>query len=365
MKILIVGGGTGGHIYPGIAIADRFMLDDPKNQVLFVGTEQGLETKIVPENGYEIKYVPASGINRKKILENHKFIKDYVNGKKEAKSIIKEFEPDVVIGTGGYVTGAVVSVAAKMKIPTFIQEQNVFPGLANRSLEKHAKKVFLAFKGAAKEFKNPDKLVVSGNPIGKKFEELSKEKCREKIKVNQNSFLILIVGGSLGAGKLNQCGKEIAEEYANSKEIEIVMVTGEKYFNDVNAELSERKYKNVRAIPYANNMEQYMEGADLVLARSGALTVSELTFLGKPSVFVPSPNVTRNHQFYNAEEMASKGSAIIIEEKDITSVREEIKDIISNKELYEEMVQRGELLKGINGAEIIVEIIKSFVNESE
>ncbi len=372
MKIVIVGGGTGGHVYPGIAIADKFKKDDAGNEILFIGTEDGIESKIVNSCGYSIEYVEASGINRKNLLKNVKFFKDYFSASKNAKRILIKFKPDVVIGTGGYVSGAVARVAASMKIPLFIQEQNVFPGMANKSLEKYSTKVFLAYKGAEDHFKQKQKHVISGNPIASKFENLNREECREKIGVKKNSFVILIFGGSLGAGKLNRYGLEIIKEFYGSKKIEIILVTGENYFKDVvndfeNSNEFEKldQYKNIKILDYIYNMEEYMEAADLVISRSGALTVSELTFLGKPTILIPSPNVTNNHQLFNAEEMMSQSSAMIIEEKNENNLVGEIKMLIENKNIYLELLERGKLLKGINGAEIIIKMIKETINRKK
>ena len=259
-----------------------------------------------------------------------------------------------------------------MKIPTFVQEQNMFPGMANRTLEKKVLKVFLGFKGASKYFKEAEKHVVSGNPISARFEDLEQIKCREKIGIDSEKFMILIVGGSLGAQKINECALDIMKAFKNSKNVEIVVVTGKAYYEDMERYLKELKeglsvpennyYRNVTLIEYTNSMENYMGSADLIIGRSGALTVSELAFLGKPSIFIPSPNVTNNHQFHNAEEMANKGAAIIVEEKNIGDVLKEVKNMIENENVYNSLLEKGQLLKGINGAEIIVEIIKTYVN---
>ncbi len=371
MKILITGGGTGGHVYPGIGIAEKFLAGEGENEVLFVGTAKGLESKIIPQHGYNIEFIKARGIDRRSLKNNIGFTKDYFEGRKKAMEIIKSFSPDVVIGTGGYVSGPVIGAAAKLKIPVYIQEQNVFPGLTNRVLSGKATKVFLGFKGAMKYFKENKKVVVSGNPITSKFENLDKENSRKKIGVKKESFVITIFGGSLGAGKINEYALKLIEEYYGSKKVEIVLITGLDYLDDIKTQVEKivekkgkEKTNNIYLLDYVYDMENYMESADLVIGRSGALTVSELLFLGKPSIFIPSPNVTKNHQFFNAEEAADKGPAIVIEEKDIEGLLDVVKDLIDNKQMYEELVEKGKLQKGLNGSEIIVEIIKNNLKNS-
>ncbi len=365
MRILITGGGTGGHVYPGIAIAENFLGDGEKNEILFVGTDDGLESKIVPQHGYEIEFIKARGIDRRNLINNKKFLKEYFEGKKRALEILKSFAPDVVIGTGGYVSGAVIDAATKLKIPVYIQEQNVFPGLANKVLSRKAKKIFLGFKGATEHFNPKKKVVVSGNPITTKFENLDKAECRKKIGLKKDTFVITIFGGSLGAGRINEYALKLIEEYHAKAEIEIVLITGLNYLEKTKAEVERIIEKsggnndNIHIFDYVYDMENYMESADLVIGRSGALTVSELLFLGKPSIFIPSPNVTKNHQFFNAEEAAEKGPAIVIEEKDIEGLLDVVKGLIENEEMYRELLKKGDLQKGINGAEIIVEIIKN------
>ncbi len=357
MRLLITGGGTGGHVYPGIAIADKLVSEAGENEVLFVGTERGMESKIVPDFGYNIEYITASGLNRKNLMKNVKFVADYIGGRKKAKNIIKKFRPDAVIGTGGYVSGPVMGAAISMKIPTFIQEQNATPGMANKSFEKKAEKIFLGFGKAGVHFKEKNKHVVSGNPISKRFENLEEAECRKQLGYRDEEFVILIFGGSLGAAEINKAALNMISKFNNYENVRIVLITGSRFFEKIKAE-GEHFY-NADIIEYAKNIEIYMSAANLVIGRSGALTVSELAYLGKPCIFVPSPNVTGNHQYYNAEDIANSGAAVLIEEKDIDVIYKETKNLVENKEFYNSLLLKGEGLKGVNGADIIVEVIKN------
>lgn len=331
MKVIMTGGGTGGHIYPAIAIAEKIREKNPEAEILFVGTKRGLEKDLVPQNGYPIKFITVSGFNRRNMLKNVKVVKDLLKGNKEAKKIIKDFNPDIVIGTGGYVCGPVVRAAHKLGIKTFIHEQNAFPGMTNKMLEKYVDHVFISFTDAEKYFKHKDKLVLSGNPVRQAFFNADKMNSRSFIGESENNFVILCFGGSQGAGKINDVMLEVAESLNGVKDISLYFVTGNAYYDNITKTMNDKGLTsggNIHIKKYINNMQDYLSAADLVISRSGALTVSEITVCGKASVLIPSPNVTGNHQFHNAKAVADKGGAVIIEEKDLTA--ESLLKVISN-----------------------------------
>ncbi|MFV0518515.1 MAG: undecaprenyldiphospho-muramoylpentapeptide beta-N-acetylglucosaminyltransferase [Aminipila sp.] len=344
MKVIMTGGGTGGHIYPAIAIADKIKEKNPEAEILFVGTEKGLEKELVPQNGYQIKFITVSGFNRKNLIKNVKVVKDLLKGNKQAKKIIKDFKPDVVIGTGGYVCGPVVRAAHKLGIRTFIHEQNAFPGVTNKMLEKYVENVFISFQDAEKYFKNKDKLILSGNPVRKAFFYADKKTSRKNIGEDDSNFMILCFGGSRGAGKINEAMVEIAENLNGLKNVSLYFVTGAVYYDKILKELEEKGFHNKGNIyieKYINNMQDYLGASDLVISRSGALTVSEITVCGKASILIPSPNVTGNHQYYNAKAVSDKGGAVILEEKDLCA--EKLLSIISDFKINPQKVKRMEV----------------------
>lgn len=317
MKAILSCAGTGGHIYPAIAIADQIRRMEPDADILFVGTKHGMENRLVPNAGYRIRGIDASGFNRKNMLKNVKTAIDLARGSRETTEILNEFRPDVVIGTGGYVTGTVVRKAAKMGIPCFIHEQNVVPGMANKLLEKYVKNVFISFEGSREHFKEPDKLVLSGNPIRRDFLSVDKDGARQKLGIADDDFVVLITGGSLGAEVPNMASLELIRTLAKDpKDAKIFFVTGKRYYDEIAAKAGEiaGAEKFARIIDYADNMPDLMSAADLIVSRAGAIALSEITASGKPSILIPSPNVTNNHQYYNAKSLADAGAAILIEE---------------------------------------------------
>jgi len=320
MKVIMTGGGTGGHIYPAIAIADKIKDEHPDSEILFVGTEKGLEKTLAPQNGYPLRVISATGLDRKHPLRNVKTVLDLLSGIKEAKALIREFAPDIVIGTGGYVCAPVVKAAAGLGVRVFIHEQNVSPGLTNRLLERYAEKVFVGFEEAKLNFKKRDKVIVSGNPVRKVFSGLDKKTAREILGMADDSFAALAFGGSRGAAKINAVMSEVAVTLSEIDKTELFFVTGEIHYDKILDGFNERDITfggNIHILPYLKDMHLYLSACDLVISRAGALTVTEIMVCGKPAILIPSPNVTGNHQYYNAKALADRGCAEIIEEKDL------------------------------------------------
>lgn len=358
MKVIMTGGGTGGHIYPAIAIADKIKRKHPDAEILFVGTERGMEKDLVPKNGYDIRYITVSGFHRKQLWRNLKTAADLARGNIQAGRIISEFKPDLVIGTGGYVCGPVVRAACKKGIRTYIHEQNAFPGVTNKLLEKYVIKVFISFPESKEYFKDQSKLVVTGNPIRKSFLLSGMGRSREKMNIKPGEFVILCFGGSLGAGKINSTMVHIIEEVSGMADTRLYFITGKNYYGKVLDSLQEKGVNpggNINILEYADNMHEYLSAADLVISRAGALTVSEITACGKASILIPSPNVTGNHQYFNARVVADKGGAIIIEEKDLNDEKllSTILRLKNNKEALNSMSDASAKVGRIDAVDMI------------
>ena len=358
MRVIMTGGGTGGHIYPAIAIADKIVERSNDTEVLFVGTTHGLEKDLVPHAGYEIRFITVRGLDRKNLLKNFKVLADYNKGKKQAKKIIEEFRPDVVIGTGGYASGPVVRVAAAMGIPSYIQEQNAFPGVTNKMLEKHVKKVFLGFEEAEKYFKHPEKHVVTGNPVRADFFFFFRNESRKKLGLSDDDFMLLSFGGSQGAGRINRAMIDVVRKYNGEKNMQVYFATGKAYYDPVMTEIGDMGIDtadNIHIMEYISDMQVYLSAADLVVARSGALTVSEIAICGRPSILVPSPNVTGDHQTFNAKAIADKGGAVLLPEPELSgeSLCEEIEKLRKDNERLAEMAVNARKSAPMDATDII------------
>ena len=359
MKVIMTGGGTGGHIYPAIAIADKIKERYADAEILFVGTEKGLETKLVPENGYPIEYITVAGFNRKNPLKNIEVIKKLHQGNKQAKKLMQEFKPDVVIGTGGYVCGPVVRAASKAGINAYTHEQNAFPGMTNKLLESHVKKVFLGFPEAAEYFKKPEKHIVAGNPVRKAFFDADMKSSREKLGFDKDDFVLLVFGGSQGAGRINKAMIEVIKTLNGTAGVQVCMATGARYYDAIMQELRDvlgaDPAENIHILEYISNMDEYLSAADLVVSRSGALTVAEVTVCGKAAIFIPFPYATGNHQFYNAKAVADHGGAVIIEEENLTDEKlvAEILKFKNDPELVKNMGVKSRECAPMDAADIV------------
>lgn len=317
MKVLLTCGGTGGHIYPAIAIADKIKRRHPEVQILFVGTQHGMEQTLVPGAGYAIEWISASGLDRKHLLQNVRTVRDMLRGSAQAREILERFKPDRVVGTGGFVTGPVVREAARRGILTYIHEQNALPGVTNRMLERYARKIFISFPDSAKAFRHSKKLVLSGNPVRKAFVLAGIEDCRAQLGLSPKDFMLLVFGGSLGARVLNRETLRMLPDLRGS-DIKVFFVTGERYFDEVKEALGSTSFEEfVTLISYAENMPQLLNAADLVVSRAGALALAEITVCGKPSLLIPSPNVTGDHQYHNAKALSDAGAAILMREAEL------------------------------------------------
>ncbi len=358
MKVIMTGGGTGGHIYPAIAIADEIRRRDPSADILFVGTERGMERDIIPRTPYPIRFVTVQGLDRRNLLKNIETLRVYRNGLRQSDVIMDTFRPDAVIGTGGYVCGPVVRSAHKKGIKTYIHEQNAFPGLANKMLSRYTDKVFMAFEEAEKYFHAKNPPITVGNPVRRAFAETDKAEARRKLGIPEKDFVILGFGGSLGAAVLNRELKNLSKELAGVPGIRIIFATGSRYFNDI-MNKPHPEADNIHYMEYINDMPAYLAACDLTITRSGALTVSEIAACGKPAIMIPSPNVTNNHQYYNAKVLADRGAAVLIEEKDLGPgvVESAVKKLEQDREKLRAMAEASKQLGRTDAAEIICDEI--------
>lgn len=339
MKYIISGGGTGGHINPGLAIAKEILVNEPEAEILFVGTINGLESKLVPREGFNIEYIEVSGFRRKLSVDTLRTISKLAKSFGSIRKILKQFKPDAVIGTGGYVCGPVVFSAAMKKIPTLIHEQNAFPGVTNKILSHYADAVAISFEEARQKFKGKAKITLTGNPIRGELLQFDRDMARKKLNLNKELPLVVVFGGSLGAEHLNQCVQEMINAHYKEIPFQLILATGMKHYENVMKEIKVPIPSNIRIEPYLYNMGEVLASADLAVCRGGAITLSELTALGIPSILVPSPYVAENHQEHNARALEHKGAAVVILQSQLNAeiLYGQIQKLISNRDIRTKM----------------------------
>ncbi|MFC2678457.1 MAG: undecaprenyldiphospho-muramoylpentapeptide beta-N-acetylglucosaminyltransferase [Granulicatella sp.] len=321
MRVVVSGGGTGGHIYPALAFM-RYLEKQEDVEYLYIGTKRGLESKIVPQAGYAFESIKIEGLKRSLSLENLKTAYYMVTSVIKARKILKEFKPDVVIGTGGYVCAPVLFAASLLKIPTIIHEQNSVAGVTNKFLAKWVNKIAICFDDVKKDFASySDKVVLTGNPRGQEVVEIKKNpEYLDSIGVQTDLPIVVIFGGSRGSERMNEVFVEALEGFAD-KNYHVIMVTGEVHYDKINNQITnlEKSLPNVSVFPYIKDMPQLFQNVDLVVCRSGATTLTELTALGLASILIPSPYVTNNHQEANARSLVDQGAASMILEKELNA----------------------------------------------
>ena len=343
MKVIVAAAGTGGHINPGIAIANEIKKQEPNSQIIFLGTTRGLENDLVPRAGYELKHINAYGFNRSISWENIKKIWQTFCSVGEAKKIIKEEKPDVVIGTGGYICVAAGMAAKQLKVPLVLHESNAFPGMAVKMLSKKADCIFLGFAEAKDRLPKARKAVVTGTPTKVKKVNISqeeKQQIRKRIGFEKDLPMVLAFGGSQGAKSINNSLIQIIEEQKNQN-YNLIWSAGAKGYEELKQRWGEKidSYANAKVVPYIYNMEELYNAVDLVVCRSGAMTVTEIMTVGKPAIFIPFPYATENHQEYNARVLADRKAAKIILDKDLMAekLNIEIENLIRYPQLLKEM----------------------------
>tara|TARA_B110000967_G_scaffold57664_1_gene59128 strand:+ start:615 stop:1709 length:1095 start_codon:yes stop_codon:yes gene_type:complete len=315
-KIILSGGGTGGHIYPAIAIANELKARFPKSEILFVGAKDKMEMKKVPQAGYPIKGLWISGIQRRLTLKNLLFPLKLLVSLLKSIAIVNTFKPDVVIGTGGFASGPLLLVAAMKGVPTLIQEQNSFPGITNRFLSKKVNKVCVAYEGLERFF-SKDKLILTGNPVRQDLLDLDQKSAEAQAYFNldPNKKTLLVLGGSLGSRRMNEL-IESELDFLDGLEVQTIWQCGDLYSKDYE---HFSIFQGVQVHTFLNRMDLAYAAADIVISRAGASSVSELCLVGKPVIFIPSPNVSDDHQTKNALAVSEKKAAILISEKDLES----------------------------------------------
>jgi UDP-N-acetylglucosamine--N-acetylmuramyl-(pentapeptide) pyrophosphoryl-undecaprenol N-acetylglucosamine transferase len=357
-KFIISGGGTGGHIYPAVAIANELKARFPEAQFLFVGAQDKMEMQKVPQAGYEIKGLWIAGLQRKVTFQNMLFPVKLVSSLVKSFFILKQFKPDVVIGTGGFASGAVLKVASLLGIPTVIQEQNSYPGITNKLLAKKANAICVAYENLERFFPK-DKMILTGNPVRQDLlVQADKSEANAYFKLDESKKTIVILGGSLGARRINQLiEKEL--DFLLSQNIQIIWQCGKLYLNDY-SKYNEKD--NVQVVAFIDRMDLVYAAADVVISRSGASSVSELCIVGKPTIFIPSPNVAEDHQTKNAKAISDKNGAILIKESELETQFETIfSDLNSNESKQAELSQNIKKLAKPNATKDIVEEIMKLV----
>ncbi len=325
MKILFAGGGTAGHINPALAIAGTVRKHEPKAQLLYVGAKGGMEQRLVPEAGYPFREITISGFQRKltlkNIAKNIHTVGLLIASNGQSKRIIREFQPDLCVGTGGYVSGPILRAAARMGVPIVIHEQNAFPGVTTKMLSKYAKRVMLAVEDAKKYLDDSCPITVTGNPVRPAILTAKREEARKKLGLDQRP-VILSFGGSLGARKINEPVADLIACSCKDDRYQHIHAYGQygKWFPDLLKEkgVDLKQHKNVDVREYIKDMPDCLAAADLVICRAGAITLSELQAQGKASILIPSPNVAENHQYHNAMSLVNRKAAAILEEKELT-----------------------------------------------
>jgi UDP-N-acetylglucosamine--N-acetylmuramyl-(pentapeptide) pyrophosphoryl-undecaprenol N-acetylglucosamine transferase len=360
IKVIISGGGTGGHIYPGISLAYEIKGRDINNNILFVGTERGLESKLVPREGFKIIKIRARGIKRKICFENLKAIVIFLISLFQSYKIIKKYKPDIVIGTGGYVSGSVVLMAAILGIPTFIHEQNVIPGITNKFLSRIVRATFLSFNQSEEYFSNKAKLIFTGNPLRFKNIKQSTDREYKEFKLDSLKKTILVLGGSKGAASINRAvpgGIDLIKDDIKN-DWQVLLISGQDdYVNILKIVREDHKIFSVE--PYLHDIEKAYSLADLVICRAGATTLAEIGAYGLPAILVPYPYATQDHQGINAKIFEREGAAVSILEKDLSDKKlaRVLLGILKDKNRLEMMAKKSRELSNLNSAKKIVDYI--------
>lgn len=361
MRVVISAGGTGGHIYPALAIINKIKEKEPNSEFLYIGTHNRMEKDIVPKKGIPFKSIEIYGFNKKHLLKNFKTIKCLIKASKYSKKIIKEFNPDIVIGVGGYVTVPVIKSAKKLGYKTFLHEQNSLPGKSNKYLIKYCDLIGASFPSSL-DMLPKEKTILTGNPCSE--DAINKPPASKlKLGLSENKKLVLIVMGSLGAGRVSDYLTNELNKFTG-KNYEILFITGNSSYDKV---IQKNYPENVKVIPFFEGLPSIMKKSDLMVTRAGASTLSEIIALNVPSIIIPSPFVANNHQYINALDLVKKDAAVMIEEKDLKDniLFETVDKLINDETKLNDMKSNLSKLRVDNSAEIIYENIKRLVDENK
>ncbi len=357
MRAIIVAGGTGGHIYPAVAIINKIKEQDKNSEILYIGTTDRMEKDIIPDLNIPYVGIKMEGLNRHHLLSNIKVLIDYKNAVKKAKEEIKKFKPDIVVGAGGYITAPVLYAAHRLKVKTLIHEQNSIPGISNKFLAKFVDKICVSLPGSISYFPK-EKVSYTGNP---RSEEIIKLKAysKEKYGLDKSLKLVVIVMGSLGSVTMTQKIKELIPEFSN-KHYQVLIITGKAYYEEYK-EINHPK--NVVIVPYLEDFNHLLKSSDLLISRAGASTIAEITAIGLPSILVPSPYVTNNHQYKNAKELEDIGACNIVLEHDFSKevLIPSIDEILTDEKKYQRMKTQAKSLGVVDSATKIYKCIEELI----
>lgn len=361
MRIIVTAGGTGGHIYPALAMINKIKEMDKDSEFLYIGTHNRMEKDIIPKYNIPFESLEIYGFNRKNPFKNIKVLKCLIKSKKKCKKIIKKFNPDIVIGFGGYVTLPVISVAHSLGYKTLIHEQNSIPGMSNKYLMKKVDKICVSLKSSLNFFPK-EKTIFTGNPCGE--DAVKKEAInKESINLSNDKKLVLIVMGSLGASTVNDYIVSIKDKFLN-KNYEVLFVTGKNDYDNI---IKNKFPNNVKVVPYVDGLTRVMKKTDIIVTRAGASTLSEIIALNVPSILIPSPYVPNNHQLKNAYDLVNNNAGILIEEKNLKDdiLISKIDELFNSTIKYREIKDNLNKLKIDNSATIIYENIKKIVSDNK
>lgn len=365
MKVILSGGGTGGHVYPAIAIANKIKEHNPDAEILFVGTRAGIESEIVPKYGYDIEFIDVQGFKRKIDLDNVKRLLKFLKSLGDSKKIIKKFKPDLVIGTGGYVSGSVVLKASKMGISSCIHEQNSFPGMTNKMLSKNVDLVMTSFEDSHKRFPDQakDKLFFTGNPVRDDILKADKMESRRILGLTEDEKMLLVAGGSGGSEEINDALKKVMPKLVEDR-IAFTIATGRAYYDKFMKDYGYLKYgPNQKILPYLDDMANNLATADLVIGSAGAISMAEMTAIGVPAIIIPKAYTAENHQEYNAKSLERAGGAVCITEKELNedSLYENIFDLLYDQDRLDDMSKASRAFGKRDAIELIYECISKFL----
>ncbi len=363
IKFIVSGGGTGGHIYPAIAIANELKSRFPDAEFLFVGAQDKMEMQKVPQAGYAIKGLWIAGLQRKLTLQNLLFPVKLISSLWKSRAIIKGFKPDVVIGTGGFASGPLLQMANYLNIPTVIQEQNSFPGITNKLLSKKANTICVAYENLERFFPK-DKMILTGNPVRQDLIDIDskREEAIKYFNLDASKKTLLVLGGSLGARRINQL---IEKELPNitNQNIQVIWQCGKFYFdqyNKYNTNANQQPTTNIQVFAFIDRMDLVYAAADFIISRAGASSVSELSIVGKPVIFIPSPNVAEDHQTKNAKSIVDRNGALMLKESELDEKFNTVfSDLVANENLQKQLSENIKKLAKIHAtSDIVDEIVK-------
>ncbi|WP_442603772.1 undecaprenyldiphospho-muramoylpentapeptide beta-N-acetylglucosaminyltransferase [Paenibacillus sp. KN14-4R] len=372
MRVVLSGGGTGGHVYPALAIAEQCLLEDAQSQFLYIGTNSGLERDIVANSKLTMpfKAIEISGFRRKLFsFDNVKTVARFFRGVSEAKKMLREFKPDIVIGTGGYVCGPVLYAAAKLGIPSMVHEQNVIPGMTNAFLSRYVSTVAVSFKGTESRFPKARNAVYTGNPRATSVVMADRLKGLRSLNLPDDAQLVVVVGGSRGAKALNEAMIGIASQTSKLPQLQFLFITGQPHYEAAVTAIGGAEGavpRNVHVVPYIHNMPEVLAATKLIVSRAGASFLAEITALGIPAILIPSPYVTNNHQEHNARMLVEGGAAHMILEKDLQadSLLASVEHITGSAFRIEEMAHASRKMGQSNSAQLFVNEMQKLIRKS-